>query len=110
MRERTHRTRAERSDRGEQDDIDTLLTQERRSRRPPIEANLRQLPLVPGIGEMPIRHLADAALSRQLIESVDGKDHVQIHRHTSRIEIRAPMADTLVNFEIGVKTSTKHIS
>lgn len=58
---RTHGTRAERSDRGEQHDIDPLLAQERRTCRPAVHADLGQVPLVACVGQMLIGNLPNPA-------------------------------------------------
>ncbi len=68
--ERTHGTRAQRSNRGKQNDVDALIAQELGASRPGVHADCRQVELVAGVGQMLIGHAADHAALGQFVESV----------------------------------------
>ena len=59
MGERTHGTRAQRSNRSEEHDVDALIAQELGAGRSGVHADGRQGELVAGIGKMLVGHAAD---------------------------------------------------
>jgi len=96
MGERTHGTRAQRSNRGEQHDVDTLIAQELGASWPGVHADSRQVELVAGIGKMLIGHAADHVALGQLVESVHREHGVHVVGESRPVEVGTPVAGHVV--------------
>ena len=95
--ERTHGTRAERSDRGEEDHVHPVGDQFGGAGRTAVQANLGdRVGLVAGEREVPGGHLADDPLVGQLTEAVDGIRHVGVDRVAHPVEVGAPVTQQQV--------------
>ncbi len=94
--ERTHGTRAERSDRGEQHHVDALLAQPTPTGRSAVETHPAQVELVAGIGQVPVGDGADDTLGGELVEAVEWEHDVHVVAEADRVEVGAPVTGDVV--------------
>jgi isopenicillin N synthase-like dioxygenase len=92
MGERTHGTRAERSNGREQHDVNTVSLELCSGTRTGVDADRRDvIGLIAGKRRMPWRHGTNDAPGSKLIESIDGKNHVQVDRNAGAVKVGTPM-------------------
>ena len=90
--ERTHGTRAQRSNRGEQDNIDLVCQELLRGRRAGVEPKFRHgVGLVASEREVTRCNIANHSRGGQFFESVDRIHHVEIQLKATVVKVWAPM-------------------
>ena len=80
--ERTHGTRAQRSNRRQQHHIDAVVLQPSGPGRPAVEAHPGQIELIASVGEVTVRNPSEGAARGKLVKTVNRKHDVQIERET----------------------------
>ena len=93
--ERTHGARAEWSNRRQQDDIDTIVEQQLRCRRPCVESQGGQVVVRLRTHESDVStsNRTDHTLCSELDKSVDRIHHVEVDRHTRTVEVRRRVSE-----------------
>ena len=95
--ERTHGARAERSNGGEKDDIDTIRRELGRGRWAGVVNDRGDIVgLVPSKRDMTISNRADRAVRRQLLKSIEREHDIVVEHESASVEVGAPVAGHVV--------------
>ena len=76
VRKRTDRTRAQWSDRGQQNDVHFVVGEKLSARRAAIHADGREIELIASEREVDVGDAADHAFGRHFLKAINGKDDV----------------------------------
>ena len=95
--ERTHGARAERSNGGEKDDIDTIRRELGRGRWAGVVNDRGDIVgLVPSKRDMTISNRADRAVRRQLLKSIEREHDIVVEHESASVEVGAPVSEDQV--------------